>query len=157
MTETEPLDVHGPIDYILLEFRGDNLTGKAADALMDLVTNGTIRIFDLLVIRKDEDGSFSGIDVSDLSADSFGGFSVFAGVRSGILGEDDVQEAASALEAGTMAALIVYENTWAIPFVAAAREVGAQVVASARIPADVVMAALDALEAEDDADEPANG
>jgi hypothetical protein len=156
MTATEPLDVHGPIDYILLEFRGDNLTGKAADALMDLVTNGIIRIFDLLVIRKDEDGTFSGIDVSDLSADSFGGFSVFAGVRSGILGEDDVAEAAGALEAGTMAALIVYENTWAIPFVAAAREVGAQVVASARIPADVVMAALDALEAEGDADEPAN-
>jgi hypothetical protein len=153
MTETEPLDVHGPIDYILLEFRGDNLTGKAADALMDLVTNGVIRIFDLLVIRKDEDGTFSGLDVSDMSADSFGGFSVFAGVRSGILGEADVEEAANALEAGTMAALIVYENTWAIPFVAAAREVGAQVVASARIPADVVMAALDSLESADAAAE----
>jgi hypothetical protein len=150
MSETS--DVHGPIDYILLEFPGDSLTGKASVALLDLVEQGIVRIYDLLVIRKEEDGSYSGLDVSDLSADSLGGFTVFAGASTGLLSDDDLSQAADALEPGTMAALIVYENTWAIPFVAAAREAGAQVVAGGRIPADVVMDALDALEALEAAD-----
>jgi hypothetical protein len=100
-----------------------------------------------LVIRKEADGSFSGFDVTDLDPDTAGSFTAFTGVRSGLLGDDDLAEAASALEPGTMAALIVYENTWAIPFVAAAMDAGAQVVASARIPADVINEVLDALEA----------
>jgi hypothetical protein len=146
MTVTEAPDVHGPIDFILLEFPGDRLTGEAADALLDLVERGIVRVYDLVVIRKEEDGTFSGIDVSDLSADALGGFTVFAGAATGLLGDEDAADAAGALEPGTVAALIVYENTWAIPFVAAARSAGAQVVAGGRIPADVVMDALDQLE-----------
>jgi len=149
MTATEADDVLGPIDLLILEWREENMTGEAAAALLDLVERGIVRIFDLLVVRKDEDGTFSGIDVSDLSADDLGGFMAFSGARSGLLGDDDIAEAANALEPGTMAALIVYENTWAVPFVRAARGVGAQVVASVRIPADDLIAALDALEAAD--------
>jgi uncharacterized membrane protein len=148
MTATDA-DVLGPIDLLVIEWREENMTGEAAAALLDLVDRGIVRIFDLLVVRKDEDGTFSGIDIEDLSADDLGGFVAFSGARSGLLGDDDIAEAANALEPGTMAALIVYENTWAVPFVQAAHKVGAQVVASVRIPADDLMAALDALEGAD--------
>lgn len=138
--------MHGPVDFVLIEFAGDRLTGGAADALMDLVDRGIVRVYDLLVIRKDSDGSFSGIDISDLSADRVGGFTAFAGARSGLLGDDDLRQAADAMEPGTVAALIVYENSWAIPFVAAALDAGGQLIASARIPAQDVMDALDAID-----------
>jgi uncharacterized membrane protein len=139
-------DVHGPIDFVLIEFPGDRLTGAAADALLDLVEQGIVAIYDLLVVRKEEDGTFSGIDVSELSADALGGFTAFSGARSGLLGDDDLADAANAMKPGTVAALLVYENVWARPFVAAAREAGGQLVASARIPAQDIMDALDALE-----------
>lgn len=149
MAESVLSDVHGPIDFLLLEFDADKMTGEAAAALMDLVEAEIVHIFDFLVIRKEADGSVSGIEITDLSADSLGGFAVFAGARSGLVGDDDVAEAGAAMEPGTAAALIVYENAWAVPFVAAARKADARVVASARIPADVVMEALDQLDAAD--------
>lgn len=142
-------DVTGPIDFLLLEFDGDKMTGEAAAALFELVEQGIIRIYDLLVIRKEADGTIVGVDLNDVSAGSIGGFTAFAGARSGLLGDDDVVEAGEVLEPGTAAALLVYENTWAIPFVAAARKADAQVIASARIPADVVMRVLDELDAAD--------
>jgi hypothetical protein len=147
MADSADGTVHGPIDFVLIEFPGDRLTGAAADALMDLVDRGIVRVYDLLVIRKEDDGTFSGIDVSDLSADHVGGFTAFAGARSGLVDDDDVRAAADAMEPGTVAALVVYENAWAVPFVAATLDAGGQLVASARIPAQDVMDALDALEA----------
>ena len=145
---TTPLDdVHGPIDFLLLEFSADKMDGAAAAALFDLVERGIVRIYDLLVIAKDPDGTFSGVDITNLSSDALGGFVAFAGARSGLLGDDDLAEAGEAMAPGTVAALIVYENSWAIPFVAAARGAGAEVVASARIPANVVMDVLDELDA----------
>jgi Family of unknown function (DUF6325) len=143
------LDVHGPIDFLLLEFPDGQRTGKPADALLDLVDRGIVRIYDLLVLRKAEDGTVSGMEITDLSADDVGGFTAFAGAQSGLLGDDDARQAADAMKPGTVAALLMYENAWAIPFVAAAREAGGQVIASARIPAQDVMDALDALEAAD--------
>jgi hypothetical protein len=139
--------VHGPIDFVLIEFAGDRLTGAPAAALMDLVDRGVVHVYDLLVIRKDDDGSVTGVDLTDLSADAVGGFTVFAGARSGLLGADDLRQAGDAMERGTVAALIVYENAWAIPFVAAALDAGGQLIASARIPAQDVMEALDVAEA----------
>jgi len=138
---------HGPIDFLLLEFPGDRLTGEAGAALFDLVEAGTVRILDLLVVSKAADGTVAGINIEDLDADHLGSFTAFVGAESGLLSSDDVTEAGGALEPGTYAALIVYENTWAIPFVAAARAAGAEVVATARIPADVVIEALDAADA----------
>src|SRR5262245_10416932 len=149
MTGAELQETHGPIDFLLLEGRAENMTGGVAAAIMDLVDRGIVRIYDLLAVVKEDDGSFSGVDLSDLSEDGLGGMTVFAGARSGLLDDDDVAQAADALEPGTVGVLIVYENSWAIPFVAAARDAGVQVVASTRIPADTVMAALDELEAAD--------
>jgi dihydroorotase-like cyclic amidohydrolase len=135
-------EAHGPIDYVLLEFPGDRPLDETAGALMDLVDRGIVAIYDLVAVRKESDGTFSGVALDELGSS----FAAFTGARSGLLGDDDLREAADALEPGTVAALIVFENTWAIPFVGAALRAGGQVVASARIPAEDVMAALDALE-----------
>jgi hypothetical protein len=137
-------EVHGPIDFVLIEFPQDRLTGEASQALVDLVESGVIRLWDLMVISKNADGSVEALELTDPSG--VDGFSYFAGARSGLLGNEDLQEAAGAMEPGTVAALIVYENSWAIPFVAAARNSGGELIASARIPAPVVMEALESLE-----------
>jgi hypothetical protein len=146
MTATSTPTVHGPVDYVLLEFPTDQLTGEAAPALMDLVESGVIRLLDLLVISKGEDGSVEGIELTDPTSEH-GGFAYFAGARSGLLGDDDIGLAAEAMTPGTVAALIVYENSWAAPFVSAVRNSGGELIASQRIPAADVMAAIDALEA----------
>ena len=122
-------------------------TFSASTRAEALVPHDRARIWDVLVIAKDDDGSIRGIDLHDLSADHLGSFTAFAGARSGLLGDDDVTEAAGALEPGTVAALIVFENAWAVPFIRAARESGGQLVASARIPSDAVLEVLDALDA----------
>jgi hypothetical protein len=135
-------EVHGPIDYVLLEFDGSQPLDETAAALLALVDQGVVALYDLAAIRKEADGTFSGIALDELG----GQFAAFAGARSGLLGDDDLAQAADALEPGTVAALIVYENTWAIPFIGAAQRAGGQMVATARIPAQDVIEALDALE-----------
>ena len=136
----------GPVDFLLLELDPQRMDGTVAAALMELVDRGIVSILDLLVIRKEADGSVVGIEIEDLAADHLGGFAIFAGARSGLLDDDDVREAAGALEPERAAALLVYENTWSRGFVTAAHRAGADVVASMRIPAPVVNEALDALE-----------
>jgi hypothetical protein len=136
----------GPIDFVLLEFPDQEPTGEVAGALLDLVEEGTIRLYDILAVRKAADGQISGFEVGDLDGDGSLDFAVFAGARSGLLGDDDIAEAAAAMEPGTIAVLIVYENTWAAPFVSAALNHGGQMIASARIPVADIIDALDMLE-----------
>ena len=148
---TTEQDVAGPVDFLLLEFDDSSrLDGSAAAALLDLVDRGIVTVLDLLVIQKEADGSFTGIDIEGLSADAVGGIVAFAGARSGLLGDEDLADAADALAPGTVGALIVYENTWSRSFVSAVHNAGGQVVASARIPADAVNEALELLDAADD-------
>jgi hypothetical protein len=132
----------GPIDYLLVEWPGGQPTGEALPHLVDLVDRGLIRLLDLAFIAKAEDGSVAQIEIADLG----GEVAVFAGVSSGLVSDEDVEEAGAVLEPGTAAALLVYENRWAAPFAAAARRSGAQLVASGRIPVEDVLASLDALE-----------
>jgi uncharacterized membrane protein len=136
----------GPIDYVLIEWPGRQPNGEVAPHLVDLVDRGLIRILDVAFIAKDEDGSVAGIELADLG-DGAAELEVFAGASSGLLSDDDLGEAANALDPGTSAALLVFENAWAAPFVAAVRRSGGQLVASGRIPADDILAALDAAEA----------
>jgi uncharacterized membrane protein len=136
----------GPIDYLLIEWRGRQPNGEVAPQVVDLVDRGLIRILDVAFIAKDEDGSVAGIELAELG-DGAAELSVFEGASSGLIGDDDVSEAAAALEPGTSAALLVFENTWAGPFVAAVHRSGGQLVASGRIPAEDILAALDAAEA----------
>jgi hypothetical protein len=141
-------DVHGPIDFVLIEFSEDRLTGEAAQALLDLVDKGIVALYDVLVVGKENDGSVYALDLAD-GVDQLGGFAELAWVRSGLLTEDDMREAAGAMQPGTLAVLIVYENTWAIPFVGAAMEAGGELIAGARISAKDVTDSLEALEARD--------
>jgi Family of unknown function (DUF6325) len=137
-------DVHGPVDFLLIQFPMDGLTGAVTPRLVDLVESGIIRLYDLVVISKAEDGAIEAVELRDspLARD----FQYFAGASSGLIGDEDLQQAADAMDPGTVAALLVYENAWAVPFVAAARSSGGEVIAGGRIPATVVMDVLDALE-----------
>lgn len=140
------LDELGPIDYILVEWPGRQPNGEVAPHLVDLVDRGLIRILDLTFIAKDEDGTVRGLELAEVG-DQVAELSVFEGASSGLLSDEDVDEAGGALEPGTSAALLVFENTWAAPFAAAVRRSGGQLVASGRIPIQAVLAALDAAEA----------
>lgn len=144
MTQTT---VHGPVDFVLLEFEGDRLTGRAAAELLELVDRGIVRVYDVVVLGRTTEGDAYAVDLATERAGiELGGFRELAWARSGLLGDDDVREAAHALEPGRLAALIVYENLWAVPFIEAARESGGQLVASARIPAQQVMDAVAAMD-----------
>ena len=142
----EDLNEMGPIDYILVEWPGRQPNGEVAPQLLDLVERGLIRILDLAFITKGEDGTVAGLEIADLGGEVTE-LAVFEGASSGLLSDEDIGEAASALEPGTSAALLVFENTWAGPFAAAVRRSGGQLVASGRIPVQEVLAALDAAEA----------
>jgi Family of unknown function (DUF6325) len=136
----------GPIDYLLVEWPGRQPNGEVAPELVDLVERGLIRILDLVFIAKDEEGNVAGIELADLGGE-VPELAIFEGASSGLIGDEDVTEAGSVLEPGTSAALLVFENTWAAPFVAAVRRSGGELVASGRIPAQDILDALEASEA----------
>jgi hypothetical protein len=136
----------GPIDYILVEWPDQQPNGEAVPHLIDLVERGIIRILDLALFMKGDDGSVAAVEIESLGGEAEQ-LTVFAGASSGLIGDSDLEEAAAALEPGTAAALLVYENSWAAPFATAVRRNGGQLVASGRIPVQDVLEALDALEA----------
>jgi uncharacterized membrane protein len=136
----------GPIDYLLIEWEGRQPNGEVAPVVLDLVERGLIRVLDLVFIAKDEEGNVAGLELADLGQEVTE-LAVFQGASSGLLGDDDVAQAGEVLEPGTAAALLVFENSWAAPFVSAVRRSGGELVASGRIPAEDILAALDAAEA----------
>ena len=137
--------VHGPIDFVLLEFTGGHDLSTTASALIDLIERGIINLYDLVAIQKADDGTFSLLEL-----DGLGDEIVFiSGARSGLLGDDDLQAASETMLPGTTGVLLMYENTWAVPFVAAALDAGGTMIASKRIAAEDVIAVLDQLEADD--------
>jgi hypothetical protein len=142
MSGLEELEEMGPIDYILVEWPGGQPNGEVAPHLIDLVDRGLIRVLDLIFLAKDEDGTIRGIEVGEMAE-----LAVFEGASSGLIGDDDIEEAGGVMEPGTAAALLVFENSWAAPFATAVRRSGGQLVSSGRIPIQAVLAALDAAEA----------
>jgi Family of unknown function (DUF6325) len=144
----EAHDELGPVDIVVIAYpRGAPMTGEAAPLLVDLVDRGIIRVLDAFFVRKDDDGTFHGFEARDLDDKGVGDFAVFEGASSGLLGEEDAEKAADAIEPGSAAVMIVYENRWAAPFVAAVRRNGGVPVAFERIPAQDLLNALDALDA----------
>jgi hypothetical protein len=137
----------GPIDYVVLEWPGEQPTaGEVQPLLLDLVDRGIVRILDIAFVAKDTEGSVSGVELGDLK-EAAAAFAEFEGASSGLLGFDDLQEAATALEPGTSAAVIVWENRWAAPLAVALRRSGGQLVASGRIPVQALLGALETAEA----------
>jgi hypothetical protein len=143
-TETPEI---GPVDYLVVEFPGNLMKGEALAELVALADAGTIRILDLVFVRRELDGSTVTVEIADLDGDGELDLAVFEGASSGLIGDDDVEAAASVIEPGSSAGVLVYENTWAAPLVAAVRRAGGVLVAGGRIPVEDVLATLDDLEA----------
>ena len=142
---SEELDQLGPIDYIVVEWPGQQPSGKAAPLLIDLVDRGLIRIIDLAFMRKNEDGSIETLEIEGM-AKEVEALTALVGANSDLITDEDLAEAANVLDPGTSAAILIYENCWAAPFAAAVRESGGQLVANGRIPLQSILDALDSTE-----------
>ncbi|MEU6549199.1 DUF6325 family protein [Streptomyces sp. NPDC046915] len=141
---TDDLEEMGPVDYLIVEFPGNRMTGEGFPLLVDLVERGIIRIIDLVFVRKDTDGSIAALELKEIGDEI--DLTVFEGASSGVLDQSDLDDAGAALEPGNSAAVLVYENVWAAPLARALRREGAQLVASGRIPVQALLASLDATE-----------
>jgi len=141
-------EVPGPIDFVLIEFPSGAPTTATADALSDLLDRGIVRLYDIAILRKTGDGATEMLDVGDPDVAGVGAFSAFAGARSGLFDDEDAEQASAAMEPDTTALLIAYENEWAEPFVEAAHSAGGRMIASQRIPAQVLLDALDGVESQ---------
>jgi len=140
-------DGPGPISYLIAEFPGNKMTGEGFGILLDLVDRGVVRILDLLFVQRDVDGGVRAVNVSDVDGDGELDLTVFEGASSGLLDSSDLDDAAAAIEPGSSAAILIYENLWAAPFARALRRSGAEVVAAGFISQDDIVASLDAAEA----------
>ena len=141
----DELEEMGPIDYVLIAWPDPHPNGEIAPLLVDLVDRGIIRILDLAFVAKADDGSVAGLEIADVG-EQVAELKVFEGASSGLLSDDDLEEAGAALDPGSAAAVLVFENRWAAPFAVAVRRSGGQLVANGRIPTQAILAALDASE-----------
>jgi hypothetical protein len=136
----------GPISYLIVEFPGSKMTGEGFPALIDLVDKGLIRILDLQFVTRRDDGSIAALELQELDSGEFD-LSVFEGVSSGLLDQSDFDDAADALQPGSSAGILIFENRWATTFVEALRNSDGQLVAAGYIPLDAIEASLDATDA----------
>lgn len=145
---TDPsLDELGPVDYIVVEFPAgaSNFTGEMAAELVALVESGTIRLIDVLILTKHEDGTVEAAELSDVA--ELGALEAIEAQLAELLAEDDVQHLAAAMDPGSTAGVLIWENLWAAPFAAAARRSGGQLIANGRIPIQAILASIEAEEA----------
>jgi Family of unknown function (DUF6325) len=141
---TATLDDLGPVDWIVVEFPGSRMTGEIVPILKGYVDRGLIRVLDLLVLKKDDDGALEAFEMSDLDQGELGGLRTLETELAMLLSEQDVEDLAVTIEPGSSAAVLVWENLWAAPFGAAVRHAGGQLAASGRIPVQAVLAAMEA-------------
>ncbi len=140
---TSSIDELGPVDYLVVEFPGSNFNGEILPELAALVDRGIVRVLDLVLIKKQEDGSFEGFEFDDIESGSLGELRELERELADLLSEEDVVAVAEALDPGSTAALLVYENSWAAPFASAVRRSGGQLVANGRIPVQALIGALE--------------
>lgn len=145
MTDTD-IDELGPVDYLVVEFPAGqaNFNREMAAELAALAEAGTIRLLDLLVVHKDDDGSLEAFEVDDL--DEVDELRQLETQVAEILAEEDVAHLAEAMEPGSTAGVLVWENSWAAPFASAARRSGGQLIATGRIPIQAILASIEAEE-----------
>ncbi len=129
---------YGPIDFIAIEFKTDQLTGESLPALLELVENGIIRVIDLVIILKDQDGVYQVLEIEELAPDVLAMFDPLEVEISGIIQVEDIELIAEAMEANTTAALLLFENLWAIKFGEAVTRSSGRMVMYDRIPFEVV-------------------
>jgi hypothetical protein len=143
MTETS-LDELGPVDYAIVEFPAgaSNFTGEMAAELLSLVDRGIIRVIDILILVKDDDGSVEALELSDVP--ELGELQTLETELAELLAADDVDNLAAAMDPGSTAGVIIWENLWVAPFAAAARRSGGQLIANGRIPIQAIIASIEA-------------
>jgi hypothetical protein len=141
---TIDIDTLGPVDWLVVEFPGSEFKGEIGPALNDLVDKGLVRVLDLLLLKKDADGSMEAYELGDLGEGEMGELRSYEAELAMLLSEDDVEAVAEALEPGSTAACLVYENTWAAPFASAMRRAGGELIADGRIPVQALLAASQA-------------
>jgi hypothetical protein len=143
MTDT-PLDELGPVDYLVVEFPAgaSNFTGEMAAELVRLVNSGIIRVIDVLILTKDEDGAIDAMELSDVA--ELGELQAVEAQLAELLAAEDVEHLAAAMEPGSTAGVLIWENLWAAPFASAARRSGGQLIANGRIPIQAIIAAIEA-------------
>lgn len=141
---TDTIDELGPVDWIVVEFPGSTFNGSIAPEITALVDRGLVRILDLLILKKDAEGALDVAELADIDDSELGELRAFETELASLLSEDDVISAAEAIEPGSSAALLVWENLWAAPFGASVRHAGGQLVASGRIPVQALAAAIEA-------------
>ena len=141
---TASLDKLGPVDYVVVEFPAgkSNFTGEMSTELLALVDAGTIRVIDMLILTKNEDGTVDATDLSEL--DDLGELQVIEAQLAELLAEEDVENLAAAMDPGSTAGVLIWENLWAAPFAAAARRSGGQLIADGRIPMQAIVASVEA-------------
>jgi hypothetical protein len=142
----EPVDELGPVDWIVVEFPGSRFRGEILPALLELVERGTVRVLDLLIMKKDEDGNLEAFELADLDDSELGCLRPSETELAMLLSEDDVQAVDAAVETGSTAAVLVWENRWAVPFASAVRRAGGQLLAGGRIPVEALLAEIDEAE-----------
>jgi hypothetical protein len=135
----------GPVEYMIVSFPGNRFTGEIAPALAKLVESNTIRIIDLAFVGKDADGAVAAFELSDIDEDVRRGLEALGLEPTGLLGEEDLIDAAAELEPGSSAAMLLWEDIWAAELAGALRSTGGELVAIGRIPHDVVMEARETL------------
>jgi Family of unknown function (DUF6325) len=142
--ERASLDQLGPVDYVVVEFPAEarNFTGEMAKELLELVNSGTIRVIDVLILTKNEDGSVDAMELSDI--EELGPLQAVEAELAELLAADDVDHLAAAMEPGSTAGVLIWENLWAAPFAAAARRSGGQLIANGRIPIQAIIASIEA-------------
>ena len=143
---TDEVEAMGPISYLIVEFPGNKMTGAGLAALVDLVDRGLIRILDLEFVTCRADGSVEAIQLQDLDSDGQFDLTIFEGASSGLLDQSDFDDAGKALQAGSSAGILIFENRWATAFVQGMRQGGAELVAAGYIPLADIAASLDATE-----------
>jgi len=141
------LDTLGPVDYVVVEFPAgaSNFTGEMAEALLALVDSGTIRVIDILILTKDDEGTVEALELSDI--DELGPLQAVEAQLAELLAAEDVANLAAAMDPGSTAGVLIWENLWAAPFAAAARRSGGQLIATGRIPIQAIIASIEADEA----------
>ena len=145
--QSTDLDSLGPVDYIVVEFPAgaSNFTGEMADELIALVEAGTIRVIDVLILTKNEDGTVDAMELSEI--EQLGPLQAVEAQLAELLAEEDVAHLAAAMDPGSTAGVLIWENLWAAPFASAARRSGGQLIASGRIPIQAIIASIEADEA----------
>ena len=143
MTDSS-LDDLGPVDYVVVEFPAgaSNFTGEMTAELLALVDSGIIRVIDILILTKNEDGSVEATELSDV--DELGPLQAVEAELAELLAADDVDHLAAAMEPGSTAGVLIWENLWAAPFASAARRSGGQLIANGRIPIQAIIASIEA-------------